>query len=84
MYVPVGPHLVLRTEGMRIRAIGEWQYACSSWSTPTVKNGRMRIRAIGEWQNVCSSWSTPGVENGRNENKSNLRFEVCLFQLVHT
>ena len=26
MFVPVGPHLVLRTEGMRLRAIGEWQY----------------------------------------------------------
>ena len=34
MYVSVGLHtVVLRTKGMRIRAIGEWQYVCPSWAT---------------------------------------------------
>ena len=47
MFVPVGPHAaVLRTKGMRIRAIGEWQYLCLSWAPCScIENERNEIKS---------------------------------------
>jgi hypothetical protein len=40
MYVPVRPKLVLRTEGMRIRKIGEWQHVSLSWARSSIEKER--------------------------------------------
>ena len=60
---------------MRLRAIGEWQYVCSSWATAVLRTKGMGIRPIGERQHVSMY--------EKNKNKSNRRMAVYESQLGH-
>ena len=80
MYVFSWATAVLRTKGMRIRAIGEWQYTCSCWATAVLNENFNEIRAIEEQQYV------PQVVLRTKRMRMRAKGEwqnVCMSQLGH-